>query len=257
MGASSEIGAACMREGAPACAPSAAAGPACAPAGAPEAPQVCVLAGSPRRHGASGVLAACVARGVERAGCRALLLRLADLDVAGCTGCGACERTGECVLPARLARTGRRDGAAEALGALEASDALALVAPVYFAGPPSQLKALLDRLQPLWCRRYLLRTRPVLPVEARKPLDLVVVGSGGDPFGYDPLVTSCRSALRMADFELRALRDAVGYRAPVGPDAAAPDASRRPDDASFERAAEAWGADLARFLLARRAESRT
>ncbi len=192
-------------------------------------PVVCVLCGSPRR-GRCLELAGCVARGVERAGCEARTLALAGLEVAGCTGCGACSRTGECALPA--------DAAAEVARALEAADALALVAPVFFAGPPSQLKAVLDRLQPLWARRYLLGTSPLLPKGARKPFDLVVVGTGGDPFGYEPLVTCCRSALRMADYELREVRDLVG-------------ADALADTAAASRSAQVWGEDLARRLLDR------
>ena len=186
-------------------------------------PLVCVLSGSPRR-GRCLELAAHVARGAELAGCEARTLALAGLEVAGCTGCGACSRTGECALP--------EDGMAEVARALEGADALALVAPVFFAGPPSQLKAALDRLQPLWARRYLLGTHPLLPKEARKPFDLLVVGSGGDPFGHEPLVTCCRSALRMADFELREVRDLVGVDMPAA-----------------SEAARAWGEDLARHLL--------
>ena len=85
------------------------------------------------------------------------------------------------------------------------------MAPVYFSGPPSQLKAVLDRMQPLWCQRYLLGQRPVRPLECRRPLDLFVVGAGGDPFGHDALVSCARSSLRMADFELHAMHDLVGF----------------------------------------------
>ncbi len=217
-----------------------------------ETPLVCVLAGSPHRGGASEALAAHVARGVERAGCRADLLRLADFALAGCTGCGACERTGACVLDAperrRAAAPDGRPGFPDLYARLDAADALALVAPVYFSGPPSQLKAVLDRMQPLWSQRYLLHSRPVVPLDARRPFDLFVVGSGGDPFGFDALVSCVRSALRMADFELRARHDCIGYRSarPVGD--GLPPAS---DDAAFELRAEAAGADLARSLGAR------
>ncbi len=226
-----------------------------APAAAPEAaepvsPCVCVLAGSPRRDGASAALAACIARGVGRAGCRADLVLLADFAVAGCTGCGTCESTGACVLDAgerRAAAAGGRPPCAALRARLDAADGLALVSPVYFSGPPSQLKAFFDRMQPLWAQRYLLRTRPVLPPGERRPLDLFVVGSGGDPFGYDALVSCARSSLRMADFELRALHDCVGYRA------LSRSATPKPADAdaATEGRATAAGEELARWLQGR------
>jgi len=203
-------------------------------------PRVAVLAGSPRAGGACVALASQVAAGVTAAGAQARLLRLADYAPAGCIGCGACERTGACVLEAReleAERAGGRPGFLALLRELEAADALVLVAPVYFAGPPSQLKALFDRLQPYWAQRYVLGTRhAALPPAERKPFDLVVVGTGKDPFGHEPLVTCARSSLRMLDFELREVRSAVGLD---------------PGDLATAAQARAWGEDLANHICVR------
>ena len=169
---------------------------------------VCVFSASPR-VGRCARLAQAVARGATAAGATPRVLRLADYDVLGCIGCGACSRTGTCILANRPTPSGR-PGFDELLAQVACADALVLVSPVYFAGPPSQLKAFLDRLQPLWAQRYLLKKRPLLPPDQRKPLELLAVGEGGDPFGYEPLVTCCRSALRMLDFELRQVHDFVG-----------------------------------------------
>lgn len=172
--------------------------------------RVAVLVGSPRKNGACARFAAELEDALHGADTVAELLFLCDYEVLGCVGCGACERTGTCVLDAREGG-GDRPGFACLLKRLQAADALALVAPVYFSGPPSQLKAVLDRMQPLWCQRYLLGQRPVRPLECRRPLDLFVVGAGGDPFGYDALVSCACSSLRMADFELRVAHDLVGF----------------------------------------------
>lgn len=169
---------------------------------------VCVLAGSPR-SGRCVRLAEAVASGVHEAGGQAYLVRLADYEVLGCVGCGACSCTGACILSGRPTPSGR-PGFDELARVLVAADALVLVAPIYFSGPPSQLKALLDRLQPFWAQRYLLDSRPVLPPDERKPFELLAVGEGGDPFGWEPLAGCCRSALRMLDYELRATHDFVG-----------------------------------------------
>lgn len=169
---------------------------------------VCVLTGSPR-VGRCVCLAEAVASGVHEAGGQAHVVRLADYEVLGCVGCGACSRTGACVLAGRPAPSGR-PGFDELARVLVAADALVLVAPIYFSGPPSQLKALLDRLQPFWAQRYLLNSRPVLPLDERKPFELLAVGEGGDPFGWEPLANCCRSALRMLDYELQATHDFVG-----------------------------------------------
>lgn len=179
-------------------------------------PRVGVLVGSPRRAGNCARFAARLEACLREAGADPALFPLPDYEVAGCTGCGACEKTGACVLGAREGRGGR-PGFSRLLEGLLACEALALVAPVYFSGPPSQLKAALDRMQPLWCRRYLLGTNPVLPAAARKPLHLFIVGAGGDPFGHDALVSCARSSLRMADFELAAAHDLVGFGQPARP----------------------------------------
>ena len=180
------------------------------PRGPDAVPDVVVLVGSPRRCGNCARAATALARVLCEQGVQAEPLLLSDFEVGGCMGCGACEAMGACVLDAREGR-GARPGFASLQARLLAADALALVAPVYFSGPPSQLKAALDRMQPLWCQRYLLGRRPVLPPERRRPFDLLAVGAGGDPFGYEALVSCARSSLRMADFELREVHDLVGF----------------------------------------------
>ncbi len=179
-------------------------------------PRVAVLVGSPRRHGCSARLAQALCEGVAQAGGDPRPLHLADYEVTPCVGCGACERDGACVHDARESAA-PRPGHAALRAELEACDAAVLVAPVYFSGPASQLKAVFDRMQPLWCQRYLLRTRPVLPHDARKPLALVVTGGGGDPFGSEALRSCAHSALRMLDFELVQTCDAVGFGQPARP----------------------------------------
>ena len=77
-----------------------------------------------------------------------------------------------------------------------------MVSPVYFAGPPAQLKALLDRLQPyFWSDAR---------AGAKRPAVLHVVGEGGDPHGFEPLVGIVRSALACAGFTLETVYDWVG-----------------------------------------------
>ena len=63
---------------------------------------------------------------------------------------------------------------------LDAADELIVVSPVYFAGAPAQLKALLDRMQPYF--------HSTVRRGEKRPLVLHVVGEGGDPHGFEPLV---------------------------------------------------------------------
>lgn len=91
---------------------------------------------------------------------------------------------------------------------LDAADELLVVSPVYFASVPSQLKALLDRLQPYFWTDV--RTRP------KRPAVVHVVGEGGDPHGFEPLVGTLRSALSVAGFRVEAVLDWVGKITPEG-----------------------------------------
>ena len=164
-----------------------------------------VVSGSPRARGRSAALAQAVARELRAADPAAQIevQLLADLRISPCTGCGFCEGSsrhdpdpraaGPCVIADDMAALRSR---------LDACDELVVVAPVYFAGPPAQLKALFDRLQPYFWADW--RHTP------KRPADLYVVGEGGDPHGFAPLVGSARSALAVAGFRLRDVHDWVG-----------------------------------------------
>lgn len=77
-----------------------------------------------------------------------------------------------------------------------------VVCPVYFASVPAQMKALLDRLQPYYFTD--LRTRP------KRSAVIHVVGAGGDPHGFEPLIGTVRSALSVAGFAVELVLDWVG-----------------------------------------------
>lgn len=151
-------------------------------------PRRLVLCGSPRAHGRCALLAHDIAMALRIAHPDDLVseLGIAGLDIHGCIGCDHCRDAGECVF---------HDDMAAVLEALDAADELHIVCPVYFAGPPSQMKALMDRLQPHYWKET--RTAP------KRPMQLRVVGEGGDPHGFEPLVTICRSAFAVAGFELQ------------------------------------------------------
>ena len=160
-----------------------------------------IIVGSPRVDGRSAALAeqlfeACVEDCPED---EVALVPVATLDIGGCRGCDQCRETDEggahrCVIEG--------DDMRELYALLDDADELVVVSPVYFAGPPAQLKALLDRLQPyFWSDAR---------AGAKRPAVLHVVGEGGDPHGFEPLVGIVRSALACAGFTLETVYDWVG-----------------------------------------------
>ena len=115
------------------------------------------------------------------------------MDVRPCVGCNRCADGGGCFM---------HDDMDDVLDVLAGAIELYVVSPVYFAGPPAQLKALFDRMQPLFftdARRA-----------SKRPAHLLVVGGGGDPHGFAPLETITRSALAVAGFRLGAVEPSIG-----------------------------------------------
>ena len=154
-----------------------------------------VLCGSPRAHGRCRGIADALAQELAIANPvdRVITLAVAGADIHGCIGCDTCRDEGACVFD---------DSMTHVMQTLDEADELHVVSPVYFAGPPSQFKALLDRLQP----HYWKNTR-ALP---KRPAYLHVVGEGGDPHGFEPLVAICRSALSVAGFTLAMVTPHIG-----------------------------------------------
>ena len=57
---------------------------------------VVAFTGSPRRKGNTETLIRAVARGVEQAGGKIEIVRLCELDIAPCLGCGGCDKKSVC-----------------------------------------------------------------------------------------------------------------------------------------------------------------
>lgn len=150
-------------------------------------PDALVIVGSPHGGGRSTALARAVADALRERGVEPTCWHLAARPIAPCVNCGACQTTGDC----RIAD----DSWPELAWHLEHCDLAFLVAPVYFAGPAACLKAMLDRCQMFWARKYVLGRA----VPSKRPCHLLVVGDGGDPFGSEPLERICTSALNCAN----------------------------------------------------------
>ncbi len=155
--------------------------------------KVLAVAGSPRRHGNSErLLDACIEGmrgtgdaaakgGVRGTGVLVDKLVVVEHDIRPCRGCNACSLTGECAI---------RDGMLDVYPRIDEADAIVVGTPVYFATVPAVLKALYDRLQPYWARRYVLHEEPV---RARRPGGIMAVRGGGDPFGFVAAVYATKS----------------------------------------------------------------
>jgi multimeric flavodoxin WrbA len=161
-------------------------------------PRVLCIAGSPRRNGNSDRLLDALVLGVEEAGGIAIRLVARDAGVNYCRGCNACSADGVCI---------QRDGMDSVYRELDAADAIAIATPVFFATVPAVLKTLLDRCQPYWAKRYVLKE----PAPAtRRPGAILVVGGGGDPYGTQCAVNPVSSVLAVLYVKALRVLEVVG-----------------------------------------------
>lgn len=105
------------------------------------------LQGSPRLKGNTHYLLEQFLDVARQKGAHTEKLDVARANVLPCTGCGTCERKGYCVI-------GDDDMASGIYGLLRRADVVVLASPVYFYNVPAAMKALIDRSQALWARKY-------------------------------------------------------------------------------------------------------
>jgi multimeric flavodoxin WrbA len=109
---------------------------------------VLALFSSPRKSGNSEVLLESVLQGVESSGGQVKRVRLAELNIHSCIGCGGCDKTGICVV---------EDDMTSLYDLIIQADRIILASPIYFYGITAQAKAFVDRNQALWNRKRLLK----------------------------------------------------------------------------------------------------
>jgi len=112
--------------------------------------KIVVLLGSPRKNGNSETVVQAVVAPIEKNGGAVEYIRLNELNLRPCQGCGGCDKTGICVV---------QDDMKDVYTMVDRADRIILASPVYFYGLSAQCKIFGDRMQAKWARRYLLKDR--------------------------------------------------------------------------------------------------
>lgn len=99
--------------------------------------KVLMISGSPHKAGSSRLALDEMKKVFEAEGVETELIEVGAGPISGCTACGACKKTGVCVID---------DMVNEAIKKLEAADALVVATPVHYASPSGALLAFLDRM---------------------------------------------------------------------------------------------------------------
>ena len=103
------------------------------------------IQGSPRAKGNASTLLSEFLNESERLGGRTYRLDVPRMNISPCKACGFCEKKGFCAI---------NDDMYQVYPLIRQADIIVLSTPIYFYGPTAQLKALIDRAQALWARRY-------------------------------------------------------------------------------------------------------
>lgn len=149
------------------------------------------IAGSPRRDGNTDLLLAELLKGAADNGAETKIVELRGLKFETCTHCDSCLKTGDCVI---------KDDMRDVYRELEQSDRIVVASPVQFMGPTAQLKAMIDRCQCLWARKYVLKVPPLGNERVRKGFFISVGGTKLKDM-FEPSLLIVKTWFRMLNIE--------------------------------------------------------
>jgi multimeric flavodoxin WrbA len=108
------------------------------------------ISASPRRHGNSETLLDQALRGAGSCGAKTEKIILSKLDIKACHGSDSCFKKARCFV---------KDDMPGLLDKIARSDGIVLSSPIYFGSITAQLKTMIDRCQPLWVEKYVLKKK--------------------------------------------------------------------------------------------------
>ena len=149
------------------------------------------ISGSPRRGGNTDLLLAQVMKGAETEGAQTKTLILNDLNISPCQHCDACFEAGVCRI---------EDDMQMVYTEMEKADRIVLASPVHFLGLTAQAKAMIDRGQALWARKYVLEKPPLGDERVRKGL-FIAVGGMKLAHLFEPSLATVKAFFRVIDVE--------------------------------------------------------
>ena len=128
------------------------------------------IQGSPRKNGNTRDLLSLFMEEIEKAGASTRTLAVRELDIQPCRELIVCEKKGFCPI--------KDDMETLVYPLLKQADIILLASPVFFYNVPAQLKALIDRCQMFWGRKYRLGLKEP-NARFRRGFLLSCGGSGG------------------------------------------------------------------------------
>ncbi|MFC1981040.1 flavodoxin family protein [Chloroflexota bacterium] len=127
------------------------------------------IMGSPRIKGNTDLLLDEALKGAQSQQAEVEKIVVDKLKIAPCREYYGCLKDGNCVI---------RDDMDEIYPKITDADIIIVASPMFFYGPSAQIKALIDRCQALWARKYVLKQKPAN--SARKGAFIAVGATRGE-----------------------------------------------------------------------------
>ena len=156
------------------------------------------IEGSPRKDGNTEKLVKQVLAGALEEGCQTEFLKLADLTIDYCQGCGSCRATGQCVIEDDMDRV---------VDAIQQSDCIVLGSPIYAWQVSGTTKVFMDRLCRLLTPKYQSR------LNGAKRIAFAYTQGNPDPDLFKPYFDYQEKLYAFLGFTLAGRVQAVGTRA--------------------------------------------
>jgi len=147
------------------------------------------IAGSPRRNGNTDMLLAEFIRGAASKGAEVKTFFLRDLNISPCLHCDACLKAGICRI---------KDDMQKIYPEMENADVIVMASPIQFMGVTAHMKAMIDRCQALWARKYVLKVPPLGDKRARKGFFISVGGTKLTNL-FEPTLVMIKTFFRIID----------------------------------------------------------
>jgi multimeric flavodoxin WrbA len=152
--------------------------------------RVLAIAGSPRRGGNTDTLLARFVEGAASNGAETKTISVCDLKISGCMHCDACLVKGNCKV---------QDDMQLVYHEMEAADRIVLASPLQFMSVTAQMKAMIDRCQALWARKYVLKIPPLGDKRERKAFFISVGGRKTIPNLFEAELVTIKTLFKTID----------------------------------------------------------
>lgn len=154
--------------------------------------KVLVLSCSPKKNGNTELLLREAFKGASDAKADVEFIRLQEFKIHPCLECLSCHKSGKCVVS---------DDMQILYPKLINMDAIILGSPIFFMNIPAQGKAFIDRCQPFWAMKYLLKKKFILKEKIPRKGIFVSVGGTKLTHLFDGAIKVVKSFFKVMEIE--------------------------------------------------------